>query len=140
MIFYAVSIRNQQMISFWTANLVWVLHMIFVAWVVLVPWFGSWDMTLLHAMVIPFLFVHWTLNDDTCFLTLLESSLRGVPRAASFMHQLVSPIYKLHDDQTSKGVWVLSAVLWCLSVHRLRTKYPAEVNFAYQTLASYFRP
>lgn len=42
---------------------------------------------------------HWVVNDDTCSLTILERTLTGVSKKESFIHQIVSPIYKIKDSQ-----------------------------------------
>jgi hypothetical protein len=116
------------------ANVVWVLHCLFIAWVLLAPWSSSWEVAALHALVVPFVCLHWVLNDDTCVLTWLECSLRGVPAHASFVHQLVGPIYKFQAQHASAAAWVASFALWCVSLYHLRTTHAAELARAYHSL------
>lgn len=101
------------------ATLVWVLHMAFVLWVVVVPFTNNEPMLVLHLIVMPFLWFHWLLNDDTCALTLLERQLRGVPSQESFFHNIVSPVYKIKDEQVRSLSWVLSVALWLLTLSKV---------------------
>lgn len=121
------------------ADVVRAVHFAFVAWVVMAPWWGKWEVTLLHAIAVPFLWLHWALNDDTCFLTWLESTLRGVPVTSSFLHQIISPIYKVHAQGTSQAAWLATLALWGASLHRLSTRHAGQVGRAYSLLTSHFR-
>lgn len=115
------------------ASLVAVLHALFLAWVLLAPWLPQWEMVVLHALVMPFLMLHWLLNDDTCFLTWLECRLRGVPTSGSFVHSIVSPVYRLSETQASGLAWGLGLVLWGISLHRLYARHRHELAAAWPT-------
>ena len=91
----------------------------FVAWVCWAPFSGSDTMLVMHALLVPFLWLHWLINDDTCALTLLESWLRGVDARSSFFHRLVSPVFKLHAEHTDYAAWGGTALVWCVSLARL---------------------
>lgn len=105
------------------ANLIRTLHFLLIAFVVVVPFLyvwpneslvvKLWPLLILHFTVCVSLLVHWKFNDDTCFLTVVESSLRGIPMKNSFMHSIVSPIYKIQNDTikqvSSYGVPMLMA-------------------------------
>lgn len=118
------------------ANLIRSLHFILIAFVIVVPILyllptGNeggvgvgvggilnmklWPLLILHFTVCISLLVHWKFNDDTCFLTVVESSLRGIPMRNSFMHSIVSPIYKIQNDTvkniSSMGVPLLMLVV-----------------------------
>lgn len=97
------------------ADLVKVLHTAFVFLNVVAPFSTSQDLLRYHVVIMPFLYLHWITNDDTCALTLLETRLRGVPNHQSFFHSLVSPVYKF---RASNVVWFLSLVLWIVSMVR----------------------
>ena len=101
------------------ANVIWVLHMIFVLWVVITPFTNNEPMLVLHVMVIPFLWGHWLMQQDTCALTMAERYFRGCDAQESFFHNLVSPVYKI-DDATMRSVsWVASAILWSVSLSKV---------------------
>lgn len=101
------------------ANLVWLLHMAFVLWVVIVPFTNNEPMLVLHLIVMPFLWFHWLVNNDTCALTLMERGLRGVSEQESFFHNLVSPVYKIQDGQLRVVCWVASFVLWFITLRKV---------------------
>lgn len=103
----------------WLAGAVHVLHAAFALFMVWAPFSGNKTALVAHALVTPFLWVHWALNDDTCALTLLEKRLRGCDDGASFVYHLVSPVYKVEDAAVRAWCWAASAVLWLASVAQL---------------------
>ena len=115
------------MSSAWLANVVWVLHLLFLLWVVIVPFTSNEPMLVLHLVVMPFLWVHWLMNDDTCALTLMERHLRGVPSEESFFHKLVSPVYKIRDSQVRGLSWFISVGLWLITLSKVM-KRPGMVG------------
>lgn len=101
------------------ANLCWLLHILFVLWVVIVPFTNNEPMLVLHLMIMPFLWFHWVLADDTCALTLMERHLRGVSSNESFFHNLVSPVYKIQDKDLRATSWIVSVVLWLITFSKV---------------------
>lgn len=101
------------------AALVWVLHVLFVAFMVWAPFSDSESALALHFLGTPFLWLHWLLNDDTCALSLLEKRLRGVSDRNSFFHNLVSPVYKIRDEHVRVLAWGASVGLWFVSASRV---------------------
>lgn len=107
--------------SEFVANLIWIIHVLFIIWFVVTPFvFNSPEMVLLHVMTGLTLMVHWVFNSDECALTLMETKIRGVEKTDSFFHSLVSPIYKFESDAAlRKSIWILTIVLWSISVMKL---------------------
>lgn len=105
--------------SAFLANVCWVLHVLFLLWVIAVPFTNNEPMLVLHLMVMPFLWFHWWLNDDTCALTLMERHLRGVPSDQSFFHNLVSPVYKIKDRHVRMASQWASLVLWLITLSKV---------------------
>lgn len=101
------------------ANLCWVLHLLFVAWVLITPFTHNEPMLVLHLVILPFLWFHWWMNDDTCALTLMERHLRGVPSTESFFHNLVSPVYKIKDSDLQSMSWLITVVLWLVTLSKV---------------------
>lgn len=115
------------------ANAIRVLHLLLIVFVVCTPFLfllpdsyvpeKLWPLLILHFTVCLSLLVHWKFNNDTCFLTVVESTLRGVPMQSSFMHSIVSPVYKIQND-TLKDVSniavpvLMGLVLWQLVSRR----------------------
>jgi hypothetical protein len=71
---------------------------------------------LAHAVLVPFLMLHWALANDTCALTWLEAWLRGTPCDTTFLGRLFGPVYLV----SSRHVWAATAVLWGITLYRLR--------------------
>ena len=101
------------------ANLIWVLHIVFILWFVITPFTNNKPMLALHFVGGASLFVHWALGQDTCALTLIEQKLRGVECQDSFFFNLVSPIYKISDEELRPFVWVVSLALWGITVSKI---------------------
>lgn len=102
------------------ADMIWMVHTLFVLWVALIPFVGGCYWLELYAIALPFLWLHWMTNDDTCALTLLESNLRGISSEETFMSKLISPVYKFQDQSTSRRFFfAVSYFLWVIAVNRL---------------------
>lgn len=101
------------------AGLVSVLHLVFVVFMAWAPFSGNRMALVCHLVVTPLLWLHWALNDDSCALTLLETKLRGVDNSQSFMHSLVSPVYKVKDADMRSVCWVSSVALWLVTVSQV---------------------
>lgn len=80
------------------------LHTLVVAALALTPFLPlPPQLLLMHAMFGTLVMTHWYLNNDACFLTLLESQLTGREISGGFIHQIVAPIY----HQPSSRAWYL---------------------------------
>lgn len=80
------------------ANIVRLLHILFILFMLVIPFTNNNFLLNLYIIIVPFLFFHWATNDDTCFLTIVECNLRGVSKSNAFMQSLISPIYKVPND------------------------------------------
>lgn len=101
------------------ARIVTALHWLFVAFVVAAPFTSHRGLLVLHATVVPFLWLHWVLNDDTCALTEFEKHLRGVSNDRSFFYALVSPVYKIGDGWVRAACWAATAALWGVTLSKV---------------------
>lgn len=108
-------------------QLIIIIHLAFVLFIVLVPFIGSASLLLLHVIIVPFMMLHWYLNDNTCSLTLIERSIRysiygKLPDSEDcFTYRLIAPVYdfKKNNGDFSKFIYTTTIVLWCYSVLRL---------------------
>ena len=103
------------------ADVIKILHIGLIAFIVIIPLLkkSRVQLLLLHCVMVASLLIHWLLNEDACFLTFLESSLRGIPTTSSFMHQLVNPIYKIEDADVKKFLMFMTPALGYVSLKRL---------------------
>lgn len=72
-----------------------------------------------YGMIIPFIFYHWSVNDDTCAMTQLEMMLTNQEKEKTFMHRVVSPIYVMEENDVNKITKTVFFTLWAFSQYRL---------------------
>jgi len=104
----------------WAANIVKVIHILFILWFVITPFTNSEPALVLHLFTAPFLMLHWAMNADECSLTLLEMKLRGIEKCEhSFMWSVVSPIYKPRDADLKSVAWIVTIILWLVTLSKV---------------------
>lgn len=104
------------------ANIIYILHALVVVFLVVAPFTSSDLAHLLHAVAVPGLVVHWALNQDVCFLTYLESVLRGVPITETFLDRLVGAFYRIPADlHLGQRATYVALLLWLVTLYRLRS-------------------
>jgi len=97
-----------------------IVHLTLILFIVLTPFVGGLHALIIHiASTISILF-HWSVNNDVCCLTLLENRLRGTDSGESFMHSIVSPVYKFAEDDVSKMSYIVLVLLGVISIYNLR--------------------
>jgi len=97
-------------------HIIKILHILFIFFVLFGFLSNDPLMLILYLVTLISLQLHWYLNDDTCFLTIMERTLTGRTNDESFMYQLVSPIYKINDKYLSliSKVVVLILIIFTL--------------------------
>lgn len=73
----------------------------------------------MYSMIIPFVFFHWAINDDTCALTILESSLTGKEQKDTFFGRLMRPIFTIDNKTSDQIVKTTLFVLWMMVQRKL---------------------
>lgn len=101
------------------ADVIWVLHLLFVLWVVIAPFTNSSCMLTLHLIVIPSLWLHWGLGDSSCCLSWCEAYLRGKDAKATFLNRIVAPVYTVNQTDMGTFCWCASLVLWLITVSKV---------------------
>lgn len=98
-----------------------ILHLGFILWMLYAPFSGIDEFLLLHAVVCPFLMLHWLTSSTGCALTLMEKRLRGIDHDdESFIHSIVAPVYVIDDASLRPLVWSSTLVLWMITLSRLK--------------------
>jgi len=112
-------------------------HMALVLFIVITPFCGSNYLLLMHSIVVPFIMMHWLLNDNTCALTLAEQKIReqisGKPcdKNECFTCKLIDPVYdfKQNNIDSSTTIYAMTTILWLISVGKLCFKwYNGEIQ------------
>ncbi len=102
------------------ATVIRILHIAFIAFMVYAPFSGVDEFLVMHAVLVPFLLLHWLTNSDACALTLLEKKLRGIKNdSESFIHNLVAPIYVIDDCTLRDITTVGTLMLWMVTLRQL---------------------
>jgi len=128
------------------ANIIFIIHILVVAFFVVTPFlpietYGP--LLVLHAISTVFIWFHWWLNDDTCALTVMEAQMRGMTledakSGKSFFHNIVSPIYKIEDDDLREISWGVSFILWLITMAKL-TNRPEVIKELFTNVKRVFK-
>ena len=121
------------------ANIVMLCHWVLVGFLVYSPFSPYPALWVLSTISLIFILSHWAMpgpNQDVCALTLLERYLRGCDSKESFMHQIVSPVYKFvspdggtcTDSFTGKLVWGIAIFLILVGLFRIVTNLKRVKN------------
>jgi|SRR5210317_124283 len=100
-------------------NIIFVIHLIFLIGILVIPFTNDRRNLEFYSILIPFIFYHWSVNDDTCALTQLEMYLTGQEKEETFMGRVVGPIYKMDDTDVNKLTKTLFFMLWGIVQYRL---------------------
>lgn len=103
------------------------LHILLVLFLILIPFTNIIPLVFLHAVIIPFILLHWVINDNTCALTLLEFKIREtinggpVDRSQCFMARLMDPIYDFKKNNHNRRyfLYITMLLLWGISCYKL---------------------
>jgi c-di-AMP phosphodiesterase-like protein len=107
-----------------------IIHIIVIIFVLVTPFTDSNYLMLLHIIIIPFILMHWVLNNNTCCLTVTEKFIREVNTGTKvkdndcFTYKLVAPIYDFNKDHEalSTFTYILTISLWFISVFNISNK------------------
>lgn len=111
------------------ANCIFIFHLFVIAFIVFAPFVNNPAILVLHIVSCICLFVHWFSNSDVCSLTILESSFRGIDRKEGFLHQFISPIYKINSTEWSNIIWLITFILMCISIYKLYNSEKLKIAF-----------
>lgn len=100
-------------------NIIFWIHLVFLFAILVIPFTQNRRNLEFYSILIPFLFYHWSVNDDTCALTQMEMAVTGQEKESTFMHRVVSPIYKMEDNDINKLTKTMFFLLWALVQYRL---------------------
>lgn len=97
------------------------VHVLMLAAGFLIPFTNNTILLKQYSLAIPFLMFHWTINDDTCALTVIEQFVRGeADKKKTFAGQIMNKIYILPDDLWGRIIKTAFFGLWLLVQFRLQ--------------------
>lgn len=100
-------------------NIIFFIHVVLFIVALLIPFSNNEKLLEIYSLVIPLLFFHWGVNDDTCALTQLEMYTTGKEKTQTFFGRLMGPIYKIDDTQAGKVTKSILFMLWFMVQYRL---------------------
>mgnify|MGYP003333789315 CR=1 FL=1 len=104
------------------ADFVRLVHILFVMFVILIPFTNNEFLLTIHFIIVPFMMLHWLTNQSVCAFTELEKILRGTTEdSETIIGQIVGPIYKFQSPgQENMFVWFITISLWLISLYKLK--------------------
>lgn len=114
-----------------TLQFIVLIHTLFVLFVTITPFTSSNYFLLLHAIVVPFVMLHWLLNNNMCSLTLFEKALRekitGVKttKKECFTCKIIEPIYDFKNNYKERSaiIYAGTSILLFITIYKLYKKY-----------------
>lgn len=100
-------------------NIIFALHTLLLVWLIVIPFVNNERLLQMYSILIPFIFYHWSVNDDTCAMTQLETYVTGKNKDETFFHRLVSPVYKMDDTAANNLLKSVLFFLWMFTQYRL---------------------
>jgi hypothetical protein len=101
------------------ANLVWLFHVLVVAFVLLGPFSNIPYFLILHITFSMSLLVHWWGNSDVCSLSVMEARLRGLDYTKSFTHKFIAPLYSVSQTTWSNICYAITLFLMAVAGYAL---------------------
>lgn len=107
-----------------------IIHLIVIIFVLATPFSNSNYLLLLHIVIVPFIMLHWLLNNNTCCLTVVEKYIRQktisnkINEKDCFTYQIIAPIYDFskNHETFSTFIYILTISVWLISVYNLSWK------------------
>jgi hypothetical protein len=104
-----------------------ILHIIVIIFVLCAPFSGSNYLIFMHTIIVPFIMLHWVLNNNTCSLTVMEKYVREKAYGTTpsdeecFTYKFIAPIYDFNKNHETFTYFTYIATfgLWSISVYNL---------------------
>jgi hypothetical protein len=87
--------------------------------VLVIPFLKNTQLLEMYSILIPFIFYHWSVNDDTCALTQMEMYVTGNSKEETFFGRIMGPIYKMDDTDANNILKTVMFGLWLFVQYRL---------------------
>ena len=132
-------------------NIIQFIHIIVRIFLVATPFLGNDYYLSLHLFIVPFVLLHWVMNQTVCVLTLLENWLfpnenffdkifTPIYKNESFVGAILRPIYTVRDkDEEKRLVWAGMITLFIITFTRLYLTNFSYIRFRLTHLRSTLR-
>lgn len=108
--------------------LVKIIHILYILFVIVVPFTNSNYLLTLYCIIIPFMVLHWILNNNICALTLVEKYLRKKINGNNpnndidcFTCKLIEPVYDFTNNYKAFSIiiYIITFILWFIAASKL---------------------
>lgn len=107
------------------ADIVHYIHLALLLAGIFIPFTNDKSWLVIYSFCIPFLFFHWSTNDDTCAITIIEQCIRGErEKNNTFVGQIMNGVYILPEDQMGNALKFIFFSLWLFVQYRLERLFP----------------
>ena len=121
------------------------LHILYITFVVVTPFYGTSYFLLIHSIILPFMMMHWVMNDNTCALTIMEQKIREtmtggtVSKHDCFMGNLIEPVYDFRANhiEHSSLIYLITLSLWAIGLYKLYDNFSSGKIKSIQDLLKY---
>ena len=100
-------------------NIIFYIHLLLFISMLVIPFLKNTQLLEMYSLLVPFIFYHWSVNDDTCALTQMEMYVTGNDKEETFFGRIMGPIYKMEDTEANKLLKTVMFALWMLVQYRL---------------------
>jgi len=100
-------------------NIIFYIHLLLFISMLVIPFLKNTQLLEMYSLLVPFIFYHWSVNDDTCALTQMEMYVTGNDKEETFFGRIMGPIYKMEDTDANKLLKTVMFALWMLVQYRL---------------------
>ncbi len=100
-------------------NIIFFIHLVFFVTMLVIPFTRNKQNLEFYSLLVPFIFFHWSVNDDTCALTQLEMAITGEDKDKTFFGKVMGPIYVMDDTAANNMIKSVLFFLWLLVQYRL---------------------
>ena len=100
-------------------NIIFFIHLVCFLTLLVVPFMKNKQNLEFYSLVVPFIFFHWSVNDDTCALTQMEMFVTGEKKENTFFGKIMGPIYKMDDTDANNLLKSVLFFLWLFVQYRL---------------------
>ena len=100
-------------------NIIFFIHLVLFMAVLVIPFLKNTQLLEMYSILIPFIFYHWSVNDDTCALTQMEMYVTCNSKEETFFGRIMGPIYKMDDTDANNLLKTLMFGLWLFVQYRL---------------------
>jgi hypothetical protein len=109
--------------------LITVLHLIIVLFIIITPFTNSNYLLLLYVITVPFIILHWVMNNNTCSLTVAEKFIRQKTYGVllnddeCFTYNLIAPIYDFNKNYETFSNFIYLSTFTLLSIASYKLFY-----------------